>query len=125
MGTFWCLQPLLRNWGSKNLKNHHPPPLILGIYCPDCAVQGRLLILSSDKYFKRISTQVKTFLRPLAPDKLFPKTDFFFQNISKTVRDNEKRYGMEFLDLLINNYLLAGHILIFLTVIEILGSKKS
>ena len=50
------------------------PSLIIEKYCPDCSVQHLLSISSSDKYIKRISTQVKTFWRPLAPDKLFSKT---------------------------------------------------
>ena len=38
--------------------------------------QGRLSILSPGKYLKRVLNQVKTFLRPLAPDELFSKTVF-------------------------------------------------
>jgi len=48
---------------------------MLGKYYTDCAVQGRISIPSQVKYFKRVLTQVKTFLRPLAPDKLF--SEFF------------------------------------------------
>jgi len=66
MGTFWCLQPFLRKRDSKNLKND-PLPLILGKYCPDCSVQHLFSIPSLDKYFKRILTRVKTFLRFEAP----------------------------------------------------------
>jgi len=63
--------------GSKNLKKKHPSPLILGKYCPNCAVQHLLLISTENKYFNRTSTKVRTFLEPLAPDKLFSKTVFF------------------------------------------------
>ena len=54
----------------------HPLPLILGKYCPDCSVQHLLSILSYDEHFKRISTEVRTFLRPLAHDKVFQRTVF-------------------------------------------------
>jgi len=75
-GTFWYLEPFLRHRGP-NKRKQHPPPLILGNYYPDRAVQGKLSIPSLGKYFKRVLTQVNTFLRPLAPDKLFSKTVFF------------------------------------------------
>ena len=58
-----------------------PPPNFLEVM-HGCAVQGRLSIPSTDKYFKRNLIQVKTFLEPLAPDKLFQKQ--FFRHISKT-----------------------------------------
>jgi len=70
---------------KKNLKKHSPPQ-ILGKYCPDCTFQGKHSSLGYDKCFKRISTQVKTFSKLLALDKLFSKT-VFFRNISKPVRD--------------------------------------
>jgi len=63
------------------ISQKHSPPLILGKYCPECDIQGRLSI---PKYFKRISTQVKTFLKPLAPDKVFWKSFFFQIPVRKT-----------------------------------------
>jgi len=63
---------------QKNVKN--TPPLILGKYYSDCDVQGRLSIPSQGQYFKRFLTRVKTFSRPLAPDKLFLKTSQYLKN---------------------------------------------
>jgi len=69
----------------------------MGKYCSDCAVQGRLSIPSHEKYFKRSWTQVKTFLKPLAPDGLFfPFKNSFYEIILKTVRDIEKMNGIKF-----------------------------
>ena len=80
--------------GVRNISKN-TPPLIWGKYCRDCSVQGRLSIPTGNKHFKRILTQVKTFLRPLAPDKLFSKSFFivFLRTISKTVPDIEKCVG--------------------------------
>ena len=39
--SFWYLHLFLRYTGSKNLRKT-PPPLILGKYCPDCAVQEKV-----------------------------------------------------------------------------------
>jgi len=60
--------------------------LILGKNYLDCAVQGRLSIPSWGIYFERVLTQVKTFLRPLAPHNFFPKIVF-----SKYLK-NRKKY---------------------------------
>jgi len=52
---------------------------------------------------------------------------FFFKlkKISKTVRDIENANKIKLVDLLIENNLLAGRILISLTVFEILALEKS
>jgi len=83
--------------GSKKTQTT-PPPLILGKYYPDCAVQGKLLISNWNKYFKRISTQVKTFLRPLAPVKLFSKS-VFSKYLKNRFRHCKKISGIKFVDL--------------------------
>jgi len=43
----------------------------------------------------------------------------FYQSISKTVRDIEKKYTIKYAGLLFYNNVLAGHILISPTVFEI------
>jgi len=80
------------------ISQNTPPPLILGKYCSDRSVQGRLES-QVKRNFKRILTQVRTSSEPPPPDKLFSKT-FFFQNISKTVRDIEKVYTITFVGLI-------------------------
>jgi len=40
--SFRYLRPFLRYIGARNIKKKHPPPLIFGKHCHDCAVQGRL-----------------------------------------------------------------------------------
>jgi len=85
--SFSYHQPLLRYNGSKYLKAH-TFPLILVKYCPDLPVQGRLnsqLKRTFQTYFD-LSQDV---LRTPSPWQFFSKT-VFFRNISKTVRDIEK-----------------------------------
>ena len=64
----------------------------VGEIFPRLCCQTRSLDSQLEKYFERILTQVRTFLEPLAPDKLFEKQ--FFRNISKPVRDIKKIYGL-------------------------------
>jgi len=45
LGMFWYLEPFLRH-SVQNKRKKTPPPLILGKYYPDCAVQWRLSIPS-------------------------------------------------------------------------------
>ena len=67
-------------------------------------------------------TQVKTFLRPLAPDKLFQEQ--FCQNISKTFRDIQIKYRIKYVDLKI----LRRHCLLYfsisLTVFEMIRVQR-
>jgi len=110
----------LKNSGSKYLKTHPSPNLGKILPLPFCPRETQFPVKT---HFKRISTQVKTSLEPLAPDKLFSKT--FFSDTSKTVRDIEKVYAIKFLGLLVYNNLLLGYILVSPTVFEKQGFEKS
>jgi len=50
LGTFCYLEPFLRYRGPKK-QEKQPPPLILGKYYPDFAIQGRLSVPSQGNIF--------------------------------------------------------------------------